>query len=102
MSAFLNAQGPSETQMDGENIRRMFYLFLNEFQAKNSEGNVVYFYREEAYNMMKNKRTTMNISFRHVMERDSNLMEAITFDFYKYRFGDIDISLFAKEPSISS
>jgi DNA replicative helicase MCM subunit Mcm2 (Cdc46/Mcm family) len=83
MSVFLNTQLASEAQMDGENIRRMFYLFLNEFQAKNAEGNVVYFYREEAYNMMRNKRTTMNINFRHLMERDSSLTEAISSGFYK-------------------
>lgn len=83
MSTFFNPVAVSEAQMDGENIRRMFYLFLNEYQATNNEGNLVYFYREEAYSMMMNKRTTMYIDFRHLIERDGSLMQAISNDYYK-------------------
>ena len=102
MSTFFNPPAPSEAQMEGENIRRMFYLFLNEYQSKNEEGKLVYFYREEAYNMMMNKRTTMNINFRHLMDRDGGLMEAINFDYYKYRRLDLGTNRSASELFTSS
>lgn len=83
MTSFFNPPVPAQAQMDGENIRRLFYLFLNEFQAHNEEKQLVYYYREEAYKMVKNKRTTMYIDFKHLMERDSQLVEALNVEFYK-------------------
>lgn len=83
MASLFNPPVQAEAQMDGENIRRLFFLFLNEFQALNEEKQLVYYYREEAYKMIKNKRTTMYIDFKHLMERDSQLVEALNLDFYK-------------------
>lgn len=83
MSAFGNDNVSFEAELDGENVRRMFYLFLNEFQTQAEDGRPVYFYRNEVSSMMKNKRTTLYVDFRHLMEREGQLVEAINFDYYK-------------------
>ena len=83
MSTFGNQNLSFEALQDGENVRSLFYIFLNEYQTNNEEGRPIYYYREEVSKMIKNKRTTLYVDFRHLMEREGHLMEAINFEFYR-------------------
>jgi hypothetical protein len=73
-----------EADMEGENIQRQFYTFLREFQIIGEDRNPVYFYREEVTKMVRNKRTTLYLDFKHLMDHDGNdLIDAINLEYYR-------------------
>ena len=83
MSTFQNEGAAYEPNMEGENVYRMFYMFLNEFQAYDDDKKLVYIYRNERASMINQKKTTLLVDFRHLYDKHSELMEAINLEYYK-------------------
>lgn len=76
-----------QEDLEGEQIRTKFLSFLQEFCFRERENSrEIYVYRDEAEKMMKNKRTTIYVDFRHLIDhaQDFDLAEAVHMDFYKY------------------
>lgn len=76
-----------DPDVEGESVRCQFLAFLNEFTCTDKDTNVEYYaYREEAAKMMKNKRTTIYVDFKHLIGYVNNgfeLAEIIHLEYYK-------------------
>lgn len=60
-----------EVDPEGEIIRKKFEQFLHEFEdTVPATGHTYKPYYHEAENMKINKRTTININFKHLLSRD--------------------------------
>lgn len=73
--------------VEGEHIRRKFLSFLTEFNTTAPDSTrEFYVYKDEAEKMMKNKRTTIYVDFRHLIDwsHDFDLAETIHMEYYKY------------------
>ena len=76
-----------QDDLEGDNIKRQFLNFLNEFtvQDENDPDRVVYHYKNEAENMKRNKRTTMYVNYEHLIDYSGtyDLAEIIQLEYYK-------------------
>jgi hypothetical protein len=75
-----------EPDVEGEAIRRKFLAFLNEFTTVERENTRPFLvYKDEAEKMMKNKRTTIYVDFRHLIEwsQDFGFAETVHGEYYK-------------------
>jgi hypothetical protein len=86
-----------EGDMDGENVRRKFLMFLNEFKCEDEHRQTIYYYRQEVAAMIKLKRTTLFVNFDHLMTAEGDLAQTINIQYYRYIFVSLDTNHFSKE-----
>lgn len=69
---------------DGEAYRRRFQEFLDEFEETSADGKRVRYYHQEVKKMRDNNKTTLIVRFTHLMQSNSELVEIILHDYYRY------------------
>lgn len=91
MNHDLDLIGPVQ-DLDGQNIETKFYNFLRdvveddgmvEIRAGESADPHFYFYQDEAIKMMQNNRSTLSVSFTHLIYVEEDLAEVIFFNYYR-------------------
>ena len=85
LAGYENGNGMiAEGDIEGENIKRKFLHFLNEFIIPSQDRNQQFiYYRNEVATMIKNKRTTLYVDYIHLMEFDAELSEYINLNYYR-------------------
>ena len=75
----------NDLESEGEIVRKKFERFLDEYEEVSSETGASYkFYHQEAERLRINKRTTLNISIKHMMKVNLlELVDEITMEYIK-------------------
>lgn len=76
-----------QEDIEGENIKRKFLSFLQEFEVygETDESEKIKYYLREAESMQTNKRNTIYVDFNHLIEYSTtyDLAEIIQNEYYK-------------------